>query len=125
MTEAEGPGKSFDEYDVVLERARQLIEDKKPDASPQKKAAFANGVACLVTGWSGGYGGPSVREHAVNSVINKLGIPGQISFEVAVEELIKSDGVIFGPITDLHRMIWAEEHCSYDDPEDVVELEGR
>jgi hypothetical protein len=63
-----------------------------------------------------------VREHAVNSVVNKLGMPGEISFETAVEELIKDDGVVFGPIIDLHRMIWSEEHCFDDDPEDVAEL---
>jgi len=32
----------------ALERAKALIEERKPEASPQKKAAFANSVAYLV-----------------------------------------------------------------------------
>jgi len=109
-------------HDEALEKAMALIKERRPEASAQKKAAFANGVAYLVSGWSGGYGGPSVREHAVNSVVNKLGASGRISFEAAVEELIKDDGVIFGPITDLHRMLWEQEYCFNDDPKDIEDL---
>jgi len=107
------------DYNEILEKARALIEKEKPGASAHKKAAFANGVAYLTTGWSGGYGGPSVREHAVNSVVSRLGIPGEIEFDAAVKELIKDDGVVFGPITDLHRDIYENDHCFDDDPEDL------
>ena len=52
-----------DEYEEILQRARQLAEEQRPEAAVQKKSAFANSVAYLATGWSGGYGGPSGREH--------------------------------------------------------------
>jgi hypothetical protein len=104
----------------ALERAKALIEERKPEASPQKKAAFANSVAYLVTGWSGGYGGPSVREHAAS--YRFLGMAGRFSFDEAVRVLIADDGPIFGPISDLHRQLWLTEHCFDDDPADVEEL---
>lgn len=109
------------EYDDALSRAKELVEERKPDASPQKKAAFANSVAYLVTGWSGGYGGPSVREHAACQM---YGPGGTRSFEEAARLLLTSDGPIFGPITDLHRELWRDEDCFDDDLEDVKELEG-
>jgi len=106
--------------DNVLERAMRLIQERRPDASMQKKAAFANSVQTLVTGWSGGYGGPSVREHAASHQHGGK----QCTFEEAVRILIADDGVIFGPITDLHRMCWEDEYCFDDDPQDVAELES-
>ena len=106
------------EYDEVLEKARKIVEERKPEAPAQKKAAFANSVAYLVTGWSGGYGGPSVREHAVPRYY-----PGRYSFEEAVELLLRDDGPIFGPLTEIHRYCWENEHCFDDDPDDVKELE--
>ncbi len=108
------------EHQVILEKAMQLIQERKPEASAQKKAAFAGSVAYLVTGWSGGYGGPSVREHAVSRVF--IGLSGQYNFESAVEMMILEDGPIFGPIRDIHRDCWATEHCFDDDPQDVAEL---
>jgi hypothetical protein len=109
-----------DEHDEVLERARQLVEKQKPKASGQHKAAFCNSVAYLVTGWSGGYGGPSVREHAASW----LYAGKRYSFDDAVDLLIQDDGVIFGPISKVHRQCWNEEHCFDDDPVDVNELES-
>jgi len=104
----------------VLDKAMSLIQEKKPSASIQKKAAFANSVQTLVTGWSGGYGGPSVREHAA---CRKYG--GQrYPFEEAVRLLIADDGIIFGPITDIHRYCWEEEYCFDDDLRDIAELES-
>lgn len=114
----------FDEFVIVLEVARWVVEQKRPEASPQKKAAFANSVAYLVTGWRGGqkeYHGPSVREHAV---VHRYGPGGRHSFEGACDLLLKDDGVIFGPITDLHRKCWVEEFHQDDDPQDRVAIEG-
>lgn len=107
--------------DKVLEKAMSWINEHRPDASDQKKAAFANSVAYLVTGWSGGYGGPSVREHAAARL--KTQKPSW-TFEEACAELNRDDGVIFGPITDLHRLCWEQEHCFDDDPEDLKLLQG-
>lgn len=114
-----------DDYDDILQRARKLVGERRPDASPQKHAAFANSVAYLVTGWAGGYGGPSVREHASARLDQRgSGPDGRKTFEEACDLLLKDDGVIFGPITDLHRKCWVEEFHQDDDPEDRVAIEG-
>lgn len=114
----------FDNFVSVFETAGRIIEQRRPEASPQKKAAFANSVAYLVTGWSGGreeYHGPSVRELAV---VHRYGPGGRHNFEEACDLLLKDDGPIFGPITNLHRKCWMEEFHDDDDPQDIVELKG-
>ncbi len=116
--EVEG-GHIVDLSDDVLNRAMRLIQERNPKASLQKRATFANGVFYLVTGYSGGFGGPSVREHAIPRV---LGQGGGRSFDEAVELLISDDGPIFGPITDVHRHCWENECCFDDDPEDIKQL---
>lgn len=105
----------------MLERALQLIRERKPEASEQKRAAFALSVAYLVTGESimGSLGGPSVREHAAS---HQYGPGGRYSFDKAVELLISDDGPIFGPLTDLHRECWESEYCFDDDPSDIAAL---
>jgi hypothetical protein len=115
MVYEDGPGD-------VLERALAYIEDKKPEANQHQKAAFANSVQTMVTGWAGGYGGPSVREHGVDRTY-----PAQrFSFRGACALLEKEDGLIFGPLREIHREIWSEERyiCFDDDPRDIQELEG-
>lgn len=109
----------FSQRDEILKKAVELAQEKYPQASPQKHSAFANSVAYFVTGWSGGYGGPSVREHAAARVkLQRI----SWSFVEAVEELIREEGVIFGPFTDLHRQCAMQEHCFDDDPEDIVKI---
>jgi hypothetical protein len=108
------------DYFTVLEKAKALVDGRRPEASAQKRAAFANSVVYLVTGGSGGFGGPSVREHAVSH----LYVGGHYSFDEAVELLLKDDGPIFGPLTDVHRECWEDEPCFDDDPQDVLELES-
>jgi hypothetical protein len=104
------------DYHDILEQAKKYIEERHPEASPQKRAAFANSVAYLVTGLSGGYGGPSVREHAAARL---YGPGGRHSFEEACRLLEQDDGPIFGPISELHRACWRDEFCFDDDPEDL------
>lgn len=53
------------DFDECLEEAHQFGIKQYPEASAYKHAAFANSVVYLITGWSGGYGGPSLRQHAV------------------------------------------------------------
>ncbi len=103
----------------VQKQAMKLVNDKRPNASGYKRAAFANSVAYLVTGASGGYGGPSVREHTASQM---YGPGGAYTFEEAVELLLSDEGPIFGPLTDVHRFCWENEHCFDDDPEDKAEL---
>jgi hypothetical protein len=48
---------------TTLEQAREWAKGKYPDASQFHACAFANSVQYLVLGCSGGFGGPSIREH--------------------------------------------------------------
>lgn len=111
----------MDEYKNVLEKAKQFIDERMPATSAQKRAAFANSVAYLVTGLSGGYGGPSVREHAAS---HKYGLGGRLTYDEAVAWLSDPKDVIFGPLTDVHRGCWAHEYCFDDDPDDIRNLES-
>ena len=74
-----------------------------------------------MTGLSGGYGGPSVREHAASW---QYGDNKPYTYENASGMLLDSEGVIFGAITHIHRECWESEHCFDDDPDDVQELAG-
>jgi hypothetical protein len=113
---------SFEEYDSLLERAHALARERFPEASAQKWAAFANTVAGLLTGVSGGYGGPSVREHVAGQMLESK----HQAFEELTEELLSPDSLIFGPLREEHLDFWSEqsEICFDDDPDDVALLEA-
>lgn len=105
----------------VYEQAQAVAKERRPQASEYKVAAFARSVTTLVTGWVATTGGPSVRDHSASVL---YGDQGGYTFDEAVEILIREDGLIFGPITDLHRQCWQEKYCFDDDPDDVRELSG-
>jgi hypothetical protein len=110
----------FDLYNDLLTRARQIVESHMPDTSLERKAAFANTAAGVVTGVSGGFGGPSVREHIATAALTGRGL----SFEEVLELLLNEDGFIFGPLGEEHFIFWARRHaiCFDDDPRDVALL---
>lgn len=101
-------------YDEVLRNALRVADEAHPDSHPYRRAAFANAVAAMLTGVSGGYGGPSVRENAVR----RLGQSTQ-DFDEACK---LAEPIVFGPLTDLHRECWQQEYCFQDDPADLKEL---
>jgi hypothetical protein len=107
-----------DPYIEVLERAMGYAREHFPQAAPQRRAAFANSVAYLVFHMAGGYGGPSVREHAA---ARKYAAEPR-TYEEAVSLLADPGGVIFGPLTSLHHQCWLAEHCFDDDPQDARAL---
>ncbi|MET9779361.1 hypothetical protein ABZ023_34850 [Streptomyces sp. NPDC006367] len=106
-----------EDYYTVVERAMALARQDFPQVSPQLQAAFANSVAYAVTGKSGGYGGPSVREHVACQSMGH-----GMTFEEAVAELSRPSGLIFGPLTDKHRRIWHDLPHFDDDLADVKAL---
>lgn len=135
----------IDFYQKCLSWARVYGEGEYATASPQKHAAFANSVAYLVTGYSGGYGGPSIREHAVSWALSgpngqqvpvetNLGtlvgqIPdgslpqaGEWEFEAACQFAAP---IVFGLLTDLHRRVYESEHCFDDDHVDILRLNNQ
>lgn len=102
-----------EEYDAVLDRARRLGEERHPGAPAAHHAAFANSVAYAVTGWSGGYGGPSMREHWCSRLVAPhRGLEG-LTFDRAVEIC---EQACYGPLTrDIARMLAEEEGRCFDD----------
>jgi len=105
----------------VLDEALNWGKSHYPEAPSHKHCAFANSVALLVTGWSGGFGGPSMREHYAARVALSHGTNGTFSFEKAVK--IVTDPC-YGPLTLNHARMLAEEACFDDDPQEVWQAEG-
>ena len=106
------------DHPTVAAQALEWASTHHPAASVQHRAAFANGVALLVTGESGGYGGPSIREHAIARQMTE-----RLSFE---EAIALAAPIAFGPLDlDLARSITATEHCFDDDPADLATLKVR
>jgi hypothetical protein len=127
----------------VLEKAMQWASTNKPNSSLQNKSAFANSVQYLVTGYSGGFGGPSIREHLVSwslAVINSrndtslrltmqypdgtIPTPGGWDYEKAI---VFCEPFCFDDITNfpLALQILKAEHCFDNDPDDEKVLLGK
>ena len=108
----------MEKYDEALERAMKLGKERHSNAPAQHHAAFANSVAYLVTGMSGGYGGPSMREHWASRIGHSKGEVGAFSFEGAVEAV---EGCCYEPLTIEHACMLDVEHCFDDAPGEVEE----
>ncbi len=98
----------------------RIALERMPRASTYKRSAFARGVMALIGAVPLGQGGhPTVREYAA---MHQYG-QERHTLETAIEILIREDGLIFGPITELHRQCWAQDfQFNGNDPEDVAEL---
>ncbi len=124
------------DHPSVAARALEWAATNHPTASVQHRAAFANGVALLVTGESGGYGGPSIREHAIAWSLGtskaiaagSLSLtvlapspspaPGRWGFDEAVRHC---EAIAFGELDpELARAIARTETCRDDDPDDLA-----
>ena len=123
----------------ILEKALEWAKEHHSDAPIQQQAALANSVHYLCTGWSGGYGGPSVREHAVSHAL--AGVNVGVQTNIGGLTMLIPDGtfppagkwdfgsackfaepICFGPITRLHFDCYRIEHCFDDSKEDLEAL---
>lgn len=106
------------DYNGILREARRIGEERHPDAPAEHNAAFANSVAYAVTGASGGYGGPSMREHwASRLAISTFGVgAGRCSIEQAISAL---EECCYGPLTLQHALMLECEYCFDDAPGEV------
>lgn len=103
---------------AVAARAMSWANANYPESSIERRAAFANGVALLVTGESGGYGGPSIREHAIARQKKDRALWDEIS------AIALAAPIAFGLLdVDLARTIAASSPCRDDDPADLEQLE--
>ena len=107
------------QFYLDLQRAMEIAQEKHPEAHSLRHAAFARSVVALVHECSEADHAPSVREHAA---IRVFGEGKPYKFDKIVEELIKENGVIFGPLKPIHLECYAEEHCFNDDPADREQL---
>lgn len=105
----------MEDYSCILEKAWCLGKERHPDAPSQHHAAFANSVAYAVTRMSGGYGGPSMREHWASRIVASSFGSQPCSFEQAVELLEENS---YGPLTTEHAMMLDVEYCFDDAPGD-------
>lgn len=125
--------------DNVLEAARDWAIAHHPKASNHKVCAFANSVQYLVTGYSGGYGGPSIREHLCSHALvgdgenistptnlgnltvsyrdGRLPRAGKWSFDRACEFC---KPICFGQLSRYALKVVQVEYCFDDDPDDLV-----
>lgn len=132
----------------ILQKAMAWAKKNKPESSISHKAAFANSVQYLVTGYSGGFGGPSLREHlcswslagangrtetvsiggeAMTTIYPDGTLPsaGEWSFEDAVKHC---EPLCFNPASDYRNtllQIQEREHCFDDALEDLEVLRGK
>jgi hypothetical protein len=132
----------------IRQHAMQHAIAHHPAASLQHRVAFANSVAYLASGASGGFGGPSIREHlcswslaGIHGTIGAINIGGQAmtcikpdnslpkagdwSFEDAIAHCTP---LCFGDIRqwrDRALQIQEREHCFDDDPDDLAALRGK
>jgi len=129
--------------DNILEQALEWAKKHHPNAPMAHQCAFANSVQYFCTGWSGGYGGPSVREHACSHALvgangktagvqtnvggltmlfpdGSLPTPGNWGFEAACKF---AEPICLGTITRLHFDCYRTENCFDDAPEDLLALQ--
>ena len=101
-------------YEDVLEAALDYAEKHFPRKSKEQRHAFANAVAYGQTGWTGGRGGPSMRQWWAEAVLDRDGDPGRMSTDAARKMI---EGICFGPLTvDIARMSVVHRDRCFDDP---------
>ena len=127
----------------IPEKAMDWAATNHAAQSLPHRCAFANSVAYLVTGASGGFGGPSMREHLVSWSLGTahsaeamgqamttitpgdLPMPGQWSLEDAIAHAAP---LCFEPSASYRNrllQIQERENCFDDDPEDIAALRGK
>lgn len=100
------------EQEVILEKAFEYAKSKS--SSNFLCSAFANSVAYLVTGMSGGYGGPSIREHLVSHVY-----PGRAGFCTYEDAIAFCEPLCLEELDRRALKIVEIEYCFDDDPRDL------
>lgn len=125
----------------VLQAALEWGKSRYPNASNYRHAAFANSVSYLVTGFSGGYGGPSIREHCVSYALVGDGYNLPVSTNLGTLNMSYPDGripaagnwefeqackfaenIAYGQLPQIARRIASIEACFDDDPADLERL---
>jgi hypothetical protein len=109
------------EYSEILQNLLEYGQKKYSDVHHSRHAAFANSCAYLVTGMSGGYGGPSVREHCVTwlAIAAKEKMAGQWPVDKAIAF---AEPICYGELPLIANQVCENESCFDDDPADLERL---
>lgn len=108
------------EYSEILQNMLKYGQKKYLDAHLSRHAAFANSVAYLVTGMSGGYGGPSIREHCVTWLaIKERKMAGTWSVDDASKF---AEPICYGELPLIALQVYQNESCFDGDPADLERL---
>lgn len=111
----------MDKFDWYLDRGYERGRKNHPEAPKEHHCCYANSVAYAMTGRSGGYGGPSMREHLASRIISKkFGGTRQCTLEQALEAL---DECCYGPLTVEHATMLRDEECFDDAPGEIEAAE--
>jgi hypothetical protein len=105
-------------WQEIRDLAMEWAIDNRPKADQNHREAFANSVAYLVTGASGGSHGPSLREHLVSwSLMGRMGRVG-----VGGVTVIYPDGSLppAGNWSFDEAIAYASPLC-FDDPEKHID----
>ena len=119
----------MDTLKIALDWAKKY----QPEASVFKQCAFANSVHYLITGYSGGYGGPSIREHLCSWALAGDGeiVPGNITMIIPDGRLPRAGDwklkraiafcqpICFGVLSRQALKVVEREHCFDNDPDDL------
>lgn len=128
------------EIEEIIKDACAWGEERYPNAAVQRHRAFINSVAYLVTGVSGKYGGPTIRQHCVALALagdgenhfngffwiqlydERVKRAGKWSFPEACQF---AEPICYGKLPSIAKEFWKEHkhQCYDDDPLDLVELE--
>jgi hypothetical protein len=125
----------------VLKLALKWAKLNYPDSNNYRYSAFANSVNYLVTGWSGGYGGPSVREHLCSWSLVGDGDIDMVDTDSGSFTVLYPDGrlpragdwnfdnaiqfcknICFGILPRLALKVVVQECCFDDDPNDLKQI---
>lgn len=127
----------------ILKEALEWAKHNRPNSSLQNKAAFANSVSYFITGFSGGFGGPSIREHLCSwslGTVTSVSIEGETMMAIVPSDLpmpgnwelndaiVHCDQICFGPIDQYRNQmiqIMEREPCFDNDPSDLEALRGK
>lgn len=104
--------------DELYENALRLARERYPQAHPNLHSTFAKSVVYLVTERVYRSSGLTVRELAVCWYFTGR----RLSYDEAVEILLRPKGFIFGPLYEIHHQVKETTLCVCDTPEDVAVL---
>jgi hypothetical protein len=125
---------NIEDVEMIIMRGREIAKEALdyakehyPDASPYNRSAFANSVVYALTGFTGPYGGPSVREHVANLMLGTA-YKKEDWANVPIEHLYSFVATwTLGPLLPEHIKFWrtSKSICHDTDPAEEDDLDKK